>query len=133
MNGIERIVAERQRQIEEEGWTAEHDDTHTSEQLAMAAACYAAPEKIYVRLEFAGGVDFHDPWPWAGIWDKRAGCGDTRKGEKNEGANFPPDPGEYLDNERLDLLTKAGALIAAEIDRLTRAQAKDGDDEESTQ
>jgi len=26
MNGIERIAAERERQVEAEGWTPEHDD-----------------------------------------------------------------------------------------------------------
>ena len=28
MNGIELITKERTRQIEKEGWTSEHDDTH---------------------------------------------------------------------------------------------------------
>lgn len=39
---IERIAAERTRQIEREGYTPEHDDTHDGGELALAAACYAA-------------------------------------------------------------------------------------------
>ena len=38
--------------------------------------------------------------------------------------NLVPDPATYTDEERIDLLTKAGALIAAEIDRLLRAQSR---------
>lgn len=34
--------------------------------------------------------------------------------------NSPPCPSTYSDEERVDLLVKAGALIAAEIDRLLR-------------
>ena len=32
--GIELIAEERQRQIEVEGWTADHDKWHTDESLA---------------------------------------------------------------------------------------------------
>jgi len=35
------IAAERQRQIEEEGWSRDHDDEHRSGELAVAAARYA--------------------------------------------------------------------------------------------
>lgn len=34
--GIEAIAAERQRQIEKEGWTPEHDDTHGAGEMAEA-------------------------------------------------------------------------------------------------
>lgn len=36
------VLAERQRQTDAEGWTAEHDDEHAFGELADAAACYAA-------------------------------------------------------------------------------------------
>ena len=42
--GVELIAQERERQIEKEGWTAEHDADHTEGQLAKAAACYAFEE-----------------------------------------------------------------------------------------
>ncbi len=35
------VLAERKRQIEVEGWTAEHDDSHTDGELARAAGIYA--------------------------------------------------------------------------------------------
>lgn len=39
-NGEQRIAAERQRQIEAEGWTAEHDDRLGVEMLMLAALAY---------------------------------------------------------------------------------------------
>lgn len=33
------VITERQRQIRQEGWSPEHDDEHTSGELAGAAAC----------------------------------------------------------------------------------------------
>jgi hypothetical protein len=90
MTGAERIAAERQRQVEREGWTPEHDDRHADEELARAAACYATPRLL-------GGSLPPQDWPWAVKWWK-------------------PTP-----DDRIRELEKAGALIAAEIDRLQRA------------
>jgi hypothetical protein len=59
------VLAERQRQVDAEGWTSEHDDEHSSGDIATAAACYAAS---------AGGVPWSDDvpsfWPWADEWWK---------------------------------------------------------------
>ena len=92
--GIELITAERQRQIDAEGWTPEHDAEHNGGELAMAGACYAMPEVERWRQldEVAGGLP--NGWPWAPDWWK-------------------PSP-----DDRVRELVKAGALIAAEIDRL---------------
>ena len=117
--GTELITIERQRQISKEGWTPNHDDEHTDGSLAMVAACYAAPRKLYIAGELAGGFTFFDPWPesWHRKYDKR-----LRYGERNANpANMVPDPPTYSKQERIDLLTKSGALIAAELDRLLRA------------
>jgi hypothetical protein len=98
-DGAERIAAERQRQVEKEGWTAEHDaDEHAQGDLAWAAVCYAAPEPIYRRFGSGERINFEDPWPcdWE---DKRPRRQPTRK-------------------QRIRMLEKAGALVAAEIDRL---------------
>jgi hypothetical protein len=106
------IAAERQRQITEEGWTPEHDDEHDDESLALAAACFASPRQLYVGREMGyGEVYYRDPWPltWARSWDKRPR-------DAAEGKLRP-----QTKDERLRLLAKAGALIAAEIDRLLRA------------
>lgn len=116
MDGVTRIAAERKRQIEVEGWTVVHDEQHEGGELALAACCYASPVKLYVEERFEGGPAFFDPFPdwWDGKWDKRFSYGER----KNNPGNMVPDPGTYTFKERLDLLVKAGALIAAEIDRL---------------
>lgn len=101
--GAERIADERRRQIAEKGYDAEHDGDH-GESLAWAAVCYAAPGRVYRHHEFAHEQRFVDPWPWEDLYDKRPRSGNVLK---------PPTP-----KERIRSLEKAGALIAAEIDRL---------------
>ncbi len=95
-NGVEIIAEERRRQIEVEGWTPEHDAQHTDESIAYAAACYAIPHNGRNIFAGQGGLSdiFHLLWPWAKSWWK-------------------PSP-----DDRIKELAKAGALIAAEIDRL---------------
>lgn len=95
MTGAEMIAAERQRQIAEEGWTPEHDsEEHGDGDLAFAAICYAQPEE---DRQVENGLPFY--WPWEDSWK--------------------PTP-----NDRIRELVKAGALIAAEIDRLQRQAEK---------
>jgi len=114
MTGIELIATERMRQVKQEGWTPEHDDEHDDESLALAAICYAAPIPIFRRKGGETYFEFLDPWPdsWDVEWDKRPF--DSYNGEPRE-----PTPAE-----RIRMLVKAGALIAAEIDRLQRAALK---------
>lgn len=114
--GVGRILSERGRQIEKEGYTAEHDDAHNEGELALAACAYAAPLRLYVGTPSSTGFTFEDPFPWHSCDDKRYDCGETPE----DGTDLP-DPESYSGDERIDLLTKAGALIAAEIDRLIRA------------
>ena len=108
--GTYLIAQERLRQVSQEGWSAEHDDGHANGEMAMAAALYATPRLLLERREFANTVHFVDPWPWDDCWDKR---------EYDDNASV-------LDNDKLALpnrirqLVKAGALPAAEIDRLQR-------------
>lgn len=113
--GAERIAIERMRQVEVEGYDAAHDDEHDGGQLALAAACYAASvacARIYVREDYAAAIHFDDPWPWEERFDARPHDGNVLK---------DPD-----DEQAIRLLEKAGAMIAAEIDRLLRAQGKGG-------
>lgn len=108
-DGVERIRLERQRQITVEGFTAERDDAYTQGELSIAAACFAADcteEAIYVKNQndeysLDTTITFKDPWPFGSRWDKRF------------------HPTNCLPN-RISILAKAGALIAAEIDRLQR-------------
>ena len=97
MNGIERIKAERERQINKEGWTTDHDAGHRYGELAMNAAALAVwgteAEVIVSETEHELGEKY-DPWGLVG---------------KHKG------------NE-IRCLEIAGALIAAEIDRLQRTE-----------
>lgn len=43
MKAIRLIEKERTRQIESEGWTTDHDDSHECGELARAASAYAHP------------------------------------------------------------------------------------------
>lgn len=97
MSALDDIAAERLRQINMEGWTLEHDDTHDRGELADAAAAYAIGPG---RFPFSLGVVEHPiqsppmMWPWTVSWWK------------------PRD-------RRYDLI-RAGALIVAEIERIDR-------------
>lgn len=62
MTGIELIAQERDRQIEQEGWSPGHDDMHVDYELAKAAACYAL-NKLPNTVQ--------PPFPWGEHWDKR--------------------------------------------------------------
>lgn len=99
MTVIDEIAAERRRQIEEEGWTPEHDDRHRDGEMAQAAACYAACRQrvenvTTIVVPRDGSSAGWLRWPWSWSWWK------------------PTTP-------RRDLI-KAGALIVAEIERLDR-------------
>src|SRR4051812_45491863 len=59
------ITQERQRQLGK--WAIAHDDAHTHGEMAMAAACYAAPEPVFVSNGLGG---YDTAWPWA----DREGC-----------------------------------------------------------
>jgi hypothetical protein len=109
--GVELISNERKRQIEEEGYSTEHDDHHGDFSLAMAAACYASPELIYIREDYMdGAIKFRDPWPWDQKFDKR----------RVNGVLHSNTPFARSYDERVRQLAKAGALIAAELDRMKR-------------
>jgi hypothetical protein len=62
MTAIDDIRAERLRQIEKEGWTADHDDEHENEAMRLAAACYAC------HAQFPSYAQ--DMWPWDKEWWK---------------------------------------------------------------
>jgi hypothetical protein len=101
MTGIERIAAERKRQIEEEGWTAEHDNQWKNGELAQAAMWYCMePPDPQCIVDGSEEPCVPDEWPFDPSW-------------------WQPAP-----ENRIRELEKAGALIAAEIDRLQRLESK---------
>jgi hypothetical protein len=92
--GAELITEERQRQISQEGWTPEHDDGHDGSEMLRAAVCYVNCASLQsthcIQPEGVPGL-----WPW-------------------ESSQWNPSPDPVRN------LVIAGALIAAEIDRLQR-------------
>jgi len=97
LDGIGEFAAERWRQIDAKGWTLGHDDQHSHGELILAARCYA-----FAALLVETGTDLDTVsrlagkhWPWASAsWRPST---DVRRN-----------------------LAKAGALLAAEADRLKR-------------
>jgi hypothetical protein len=98
MTGIELIAAERQHH--QRKYPASHDDGHTNGELAKAAACFAVGENI-IRMRDGYSTSVFPPvdgmWPWEE---------------------------DFIPKGRIKELTIAGALIAAEIDRLQRASRR---------
>lgn len=99
MNGVELIAAERDRQVNQEGYTREHDDEHDDAALLNAAWAYLLASRQIVTKQPGWLHRVPAAWPWGRAWWK------------------PSD-------DPVRNLVKAGALIAAEIDRLQRAQEK---------
>ena len=110
-DGADLIAHERRRQIEQEGWSPEHDAEHSDAQLTDAARSYidqASYQARYPDAEFDPSLTLQvknvhgevtSSWPWDDHYWKPS-----------------PDPVRNL--------VKAGALIAAEIDRLQARKDK---------
>jgi len=59
--GLKHLIQERIRQVEEEGWDAEHDEQHSPAVLARAAATYLLPDKYRGNTVLDVSI-----WKW--IW-----------------------------------------------------------------
>ena len=103
-SGVELIREERKRHLDEEGWTSVHDDAHKDGQLAYAASVYARVTNANV-IEILRRPE-ENGWPWDRDWFKP----------------FEKDYQEIPAVDRKRCLIKAGALIAAELDRLNRKE-----------
>lgn len=113
MSALEDIAAEGRRQVEAEGWTAEHDDTHADGAMAKAATCYAHNAMSFQTMAAVSPAAYQSAlpgltgvWPWSLDWWK------------------PKNP-------RRDLV-RAGALSVAEAERLERAGHSRADQDEFT-
>lgn len=103
LTGVQKIAAERARQVFQEGWDAEHDARHLAGTLALAGAAYVLHAGCALNPEYGDGWPDDEPppiWPWEDHWWK------------------PKTP--------LRDLVRAGALIAAEIDGLGPDDREDG-------
>jgi len=102
------VLAERRRQVEEEGWHPDQDDDYEDGQLSMAAACYA----------MQGNTPNYGPppdWPWDRDWWKPT---DDRRNLVKAGALI------IADIERID---RAAAQITTPSND-TSAQGDTGGD-----
>jgi hypothetical protein len=96
--GVAMIAMERRRQVVEKGYTDEHDDMHDKGEFVQAAACYAlGPAYVTPLYGHAPSESPKIMWPF--------------------------EAGSYRPNQsRVRALVKAGAFLAAEIDRLLRRE-----------
>lgn len=99
------VLAERERQVTSEGWTAKHDDKHADGSLALAAACYACnaatwaePPACWKEDRYAALSSPGFRWPWLKKW--------------------------WKPKSRRHDLVRAAALILAEIERIDRREAR---------
>lgn len=100
MTHVEEIHEERKRQIEVEGWTADHDDSHVDAEMLRAAVIYyhhATRPADWPLVLRADGAPVG--WPWDRKWWK---------------------PKEQ---PRRNLII-AGGLCIAERERILRRQAR---------
>jgi len=98
--GIQQIALERKRMAEELGWDEKWEDGQRITELQRAASCYLREPRDRPSARYKPPID----WPFRkDDWDPQASAT-----ERNiEG--------------RLTELTRAGALITAEIDRIHRS------------
>lgn len=98
--GTLAITHERIRQIEKEGFDAEHDSDHNPAELIFAAEAYQQYARCQLNMQIAGRTfsssEVPDYWPWEPEWFKPSD--DIRRN-----------------------LEKAGALIVAAYDRIQYA------------
>ena len=97
-SGIELIAEERAEQSSKYGWSAEHDLTHNSGELAVEAAGLAVlhTDTVVVQINYEAGSIFNQEKRIADAWGLQ----------------------KKLKDNPIHALKVAGALIAAEIDRL---------------
>lgn len=99
-DGAVRIAAERHRHVTAEGYGPEGDDRYTHDELLLAAAAYLGTACNHDDSEIEKRTFAAGLWPWH--------------------ARFFKPQGRVRDLER------AGALIAAELDRMNRAEKARG-------
>lgn len=107
--GIKLIAEERKRQIEVEGYTKQHDSNHKASEFVYAAIAYTEAAKVGVICQEIGNTNEND------IMRKKFGMG----------LYFPWGQTNFKPTTNIRDLVKAGALIAAAIDRM---QAQKGEE-----
>lgn len=106
MSAIERIEAERRRQIEAEGWTPEHDDAHRDGELFNAGMCYF--------LHAVGKLSYYPMFHHEDLSPARAAL------QKLRPMAWPWEAQWWKPKGAIRNLERSGALMLAEKDRLER-------------
>ena len=106
---IDDVLAERQRQISAEGWTAGHDDEHHNREMAQAADCYVSH---YVCRSWLVDADSE--------LRKKLGGSLARYQEEETPSDWPWDEKWWKPKDPRRDLVRAAALLIAEIERLDR-------------
>lgn len=101
--GVELIAEERQRQIGVEGYSEQHDSQHLTSEFVYAAIAYIESAKVGINCAEMGNTNVNE------IMRRKTEMGSTYP----FGWDFKP-------STDIRDLVKAGALIAAAIDRLQK-------------
>lgn len=109
--GIELIAEERQRQIDVEGYSEQHDSQHKASELIYAAIAYVESAKVGINCAETGNTNEHEIM--------------MRKVEMGRDYPFGWD---FKPSTDVRDLVKAGALIAAAIDRILAELAESEDE-----
>lgn len=110
--GIELIAQERKEQIEKHGWTQKHDaDEHDNSELAYNAAILASPINLFTKETYANATVFE-----VAQTDREWNL--PYPNQLNGTTNVIHDNEKLPKKKRIKQLIVAGALLAAEIDRL---------------
>ncbi len=107
--GIELIATERQEQIEKHGFVNEHDLKHSNQDLSYNAAILASPNVSYFQMKDLANQIIFQKGTLSPRW---------KLPQLATYGNAIIDNITLSKKERIKQLTVAGALIAAEIDRL---------------
>lgn len=109
------VARERSRQVDAEGWSPEHDDTHGDGSIALAGACYAMFASVSDNARLSAQLPASltvsknpiEGWSaWLSIW--------------------PWERSLWKPTDRRRDLVQAAALIIAEIERLDRCATSEG-------
>lgn len=103
--GIELIAEERQRQIDVEGYNEQHDSQHLTSELVYAAIAYIESAKVGINCVEIGNTNENEIMR-----------------RKTEMGRYYPFGWNFKPSTDIRDLVKAGALIAAAIDRLSEPQ-----------
>jgi len=107
-DGVKAIAYERRRQMTIKGFDAEHDDSHEENELAHAVGSSELCLPVNTESAYAGYMEV-----WPNDWDDK---GYMEVWPNDWDDKWKP---EHKANRTRQLVI-AGALIAAEIDRINR-------------